>query len=87
MSRILFFILFLLSTCAIFPEHSLDHKAVKIDSLLRLSHQAYVDVNILTSMEHALEALSLSEKSNYSEGRARSYFYIAQALSSVGDYN
>ena len=55
--------------------------------MLSLSHQAYMDVDILTSMEHALDALSISEKRNYSEGRARSYFYIAQELSSVGDYN
>src|SRR5690554_1265155 len=38
-------------------------------------------------MESAIEANSLSKNINYSEGLARSNFYIAQVLSSVGDYD
>ena len=86
MNRILFFILFLSLTCAVFPQRSLDHKIVRIDSLLSLSHQAYMDVDILTSMEHALDALSISEKETIQKDVPEAIFTLPQVLSSVGDY-
>ncbi len=58
--------------------YSQDKKSVKlkeIDSLLSLSGQAQAEVDVYNSLKYALEAKSLSEEYNYSEGRAKSYFF------------
>lgn len=87
MRRFLLSVLFLFSVLGAFAQRLSGDKIAVIDSLLQRSHQAYVNVEILPSMEAALEAKSLSEEANYSKGRARGNFYIAQVLSSIGDYD
>lgn len=87
MRRLFVSLLFLSLLMAMYPQRSSNRRVVVIDSLLKCSHDAYNNVDLLSSMENALEAESLSEAANYSEGRAKSNFYIAQVLSSVGDYD
>lgn len=87
MLRFLIFMFYLLWMGAALPHPSSEDRIVEIDSLLQCAHNNYADVNILSSMENALEAKARSEEINYSKGRARSNFYIAQVLSSIGDYD
>lgn len=80
------FLLFISS----FAAYSQDNKSAKIkeiDSVLLLSRQAQARVDVYKSLDYALEAKVLSEKHDYSEGRAKSYFYCAQALLSKGGYD
>lgn len=58
----------------------------KIDSLLDVSFQATLAVDIERSLEFALEALSESEQINYSAGKSKACFYIGQALFNLGTY-
>lgn len=87
MNRYLTLIYFLLSVFLVYPKSPSAVTTAKIDSLLKLSHKSYINIEILSSMEYAIEAKSISDQHNYSEGIARSSFYIAQVLSSIGDYN
>ena len=87
MRPILICLLFLFHLVCTHAQRSPNEKEAVVDSLLKQAHSAYNDIDLLSSMESALEANSISEDINYSEGIARSNFYIAQVLSSVGDYD
>lgn len=87
MGRFIVCFLFLLLCNSMHAQRDAKHNVARIDSLILCAHRDYNNVELLSSMENALEAYSLSEAANYSEGRAKSNFYIAQVLSSVGDYN
>ncbi len=58
----------------------------EIDSLLAISYQATIDVDVESSMQTALKALSKSEQIHYSSGISRAAFFIGQALYNYGNY-
>lgn len=58
----------------------------KIDSLLEISRQAALEINIESSFESAQEALSESEKIGYSSGKAKACFYLGHAMFYFGKY-
>lgn len=58
-----------------------------IDSLIRLSHQETITMDLVKSFEYAVEAMYLSEEIDYSQGMAMSYFFAGQALAGVGSYD
>lgn len=61
-------------------------KAV-VDSILSVSFQHFLNINITENLKTAKQALKKSQEINYGAGKAKSYFYIARALSYVGEYN
>jgi len=61
-------------------------KTQEIDSLLELSYQAVVDVDMNSSLNYALLALSASKEIDFSEGKSKACFYSAQALFYLGVY-
>ncbi len=61
-------------------------KINEVDSLLALSRQATIEINVDSSLEYAFKALAISEQKGYSAGKTRAYFYIAQALYCSGSY-
>lgn len=58
-----------------------------VDSLMAVSYQYFLELDIENNMKVANEALMMSKDINYSGGRAKSYFYLARALSYLGEYN
>jgi len=62
-------------------------RTAEIDSLLSHSFEYQNEINLITGLEYAVDASLLSEETNYSKGKAKSYFYIGQILWSLGDYN
>ena len=81
----------LLLSCVLFlfTEHVFSpypsNKTNEIDSMLLLSRERAINVDIPNSLEAATKALSKSEIIGYSEGKAKSYFYIAQNLYYLGE--
>lgn len=55
-------------------------KAV-VDSILSVSFQHFLNINITENLKTAKQALKKSQEINYGAGKAKSYFYIARALS------
>ena len=66
---------------------STPDRTAEIDSLLIHSFQYQNELDLIAGLEYAVEAASLSEETNYSRGKAKSYLYIGQILWSLGDYN
>ncbi|MFA7104622.1 MAG: LuxR C-terminal-related transcriptional regulator [Dysgonamonadaceae bacterium] len=62
-------------------------RTAEIDSLLSHSFEYQNEINLITGLEYAIDAALLSEETNYSKGKAKSFFYIGQILWSLGDYN
>ncbi|NLJ00092.1 MAG: hypothetical protein GX371_02915 [Bacteroidales bacterium] len=85
MSRIMLFFLFI-CIVELHAQQSIASKTAQVDSLLELAYQSYASMEINSSLSHALEALSLSEDINYSKGKVRGNFYVAQVFWSLGDY-
>ncbi|WP_139822894.1 tetratricopeptide repeat protein [Massilibacteroides vaginae] len=56
------------------------------DSLLDVSFDQYVKVDIEGNIKTASEALNISKSLNYSAGISKSYFYLARALTYLGEY-
>ncbi len=80
---LLIFIIYIAESRA---QQPVGEETVYVDSVLELSYQSYAQMDINSSLTHALEAVSLSDKINYSKGKARGNFYIAQVLSTLGEY-
>lgn len=83
--------LFILSVivCASYSLHGREtpwQSTQEIDSLLDLSYQATIDVDVESSLQTALEALSRSEQIDYSAGISKASFFIGQALYNYGNY-
>lgn len=57
-----------------------------VDSLIDVSFQQFLKIDIEGNIKTANEALSISKDLNYSEGISKSYFYLARALSYLGEY-
>lgn len=79
-------LLFIIYIAGSHAQQSVGGKTAYIDSLLELSYQSYAQMDINSSIKGAKEALLLSNEVNYSKGKARGNFYIAQALFSLGEY-
>lgn len=77
----------MLITGSVLSMEPVPDRAEEIDSLLSHSYEYQNELNLITGLEYAIDAALLSEKSNYSKGKAKSYFYIGQILWSLGDYN
>lgn len=58
-----------------------------VDSLLSKSFQYFLEIDFLNNIKTANKALLISKSSEYSEGKARSYFYLGRAFSYLGEYN
>ena len=84
MGKLLLSCVLFLFTEHVFSSYPSD-KTNNIDSLLRFSRQQFMDVDITGSLEGATNALAMSEDIGYSEGKAKSYFYIAQNLYYLGE--
>lgn len=78
---------FMLITGSVLSMEPVPDRAEEIDSLLSHSYEYQNELNLITGLEYAIDAALLSEKSNYSKGKAKSYFYIGQISWSLGDYN
>ena len=85
MKRILIFFVFIYIITDSRAEKAGDRYA-PIDSLLNLSYQSFAQMDIDTSLTHALEAVARSNEVDYSKGKARGNFYIAQVLWSLGEF-
>lgn len=59
----------------------------EIDSLLLLSRQEFLNINLLQSLEYATTAFALSREDDYIEGEIKSCYYIAQSLTYLGSYD
>ena len=57
-----------------------------VDSLLFDSFQKFLKIDISGNIETANQALRISREYDYSQGKARSYFYLARAFSYLGEY-
>ncbi len=79
-------LLFIIYIAGSHAQQPVGGKTTHIDSLLELSYQSYARMDINSSIKSAKEALLLSNEVNYSKGKARGNFYIAQALFSLGEY-
>lgn len=58
-----------------------------VDSLLVYSFQHFLKQDTEENIKAASEALRISKAIDYSGGKAKSYFYLARALSYLGEYN
>lgn len=59
----------------------------EIDSLLLLSRQEFLNIDLLQSIEYASNAFTLSRESDYIDGEVKSCYYIAQSLTYLGSYD
>lgn len=58
-----------------------------IDSLIAVSYQYFLKLDIENNIETANKTLMMSKELDYSGGKAKSYFYLARAFSYLGEYN
>lgn len=58
----------------------------KIDSLIALARQKKNEVDIESSVKYSYKVLTQSKAINYSKGKSIAYFYIADALYNMGNY-
>lgn len=86
MNRLLICIIYSMIGAISFAQQSSTVESARIDSILELSYQSYSHMDIEGSLEHAIDALEMSETINYSKGIAEGNFYIGQVLGSLGEY-
>lgn len=82
--RKLLLIIFLLSSIVSISQT--NNQKHEIDSLLSLSRNALFSIDLVSALENSRNALKKSEKINYSQGKARASYYIANALLESGNY-
>lgn len=79
---------FLITTpISLYSQKTRSEQKHIVDSLLATSFQHFLKVDLFKNIETASQALNLSKESDYSYGKARSYFYLGRALSYLGEYN
>ena len=86
MDRLLGFIFFLFIIVESHSQQPGEDKIAYADSLLELSYQGYAQMDLNSSLTYAQKVLSLSKEIDYSKGKAKGNFYIAQVLGSLGEY-
>ena len=86
MRRIFVCLLITIHAIIAVSQNSSEDETAAIDSILELSFQSYAYMDINSSLSHALDALVMSEEINYSRGKARGNFYIAQVMANLGEY-
>lgn len=75
----IFSLIFIAISCGVDGQ---NHQ--KIEDLLSLSRDRFIELNFIGSIEVANEALKLSKSENYSRGITMSNIYIAKVLSETG---
>lgn len=63
-----------------------DKKTIEVDSLLKISRESRINVDIESAIEYAYKALSISDEIDYSKGKAISYLNLGQTLFYLGSY-
>ena len=86
MRRIFVCLLITIHAIIAVSQNSPEDETAAIDSILELSFQSYAYMDINSSLSHALDARAMSEEINYSRGKARGNFYIAQVMANLGEY-
>lgn len=82
--RKLLFIIFLLLPLLLISQTKNEKQ--EIDSLLTISRNGMVSIDLISVLKNSQSALKKSEKINYSQGKARASYYIAHALFNSGNY-
>lgn len=82
--RKLLLIIFLLSS--IISISQTQNQKQEIDSLLIISRNYLFSIDLISALNNSQNAFQKSEKINYSEGKARASYYIANALLEIGSY-
>lgn len=82
--RKLLLIIFLLSVVASIAQTK--NEKLEIDSLLDLSRNGLFSIDLISVLKNAQHAFQKSEKVNYSEGKARASYYMANALLESENY-
>lgn len=83
------FLTFLLLTIPLhlsYARSTIKGNEKTVDSLIAVSFERFLKVDIEGNIKTASEALNISKTLNYSSGKSRSYFYLARALSYLGEY-
>lgn len=80
-------LLYMVPLQRIYANQLLSKDKAVVDSLLLISFQQFLDVKIEENIKTVSKALNLSQNINYSEGIAKSYFYLARSFSYLGEYN
>lgn len=82
--RKLLLIIFLLSSIVLIAQTK--NQKQEIDSLLTLSKNGLYSIDLISVLKNSRNALQKSKKTNYSQGKARASYYIANALLNNGNY-
>lgn len=82
--RKLLLIIFLLLSIALTSQTR--NQKQEIDSLLTLSRNCLFSIDLISALKNSQNAFQKSEKINYSQGKARASYYIANALLENGNY-
>lgn len=73
-------------TLTVSAQENKDLQIREIDSLLNEAHQGIWKVDVEQTVVNSFNSLKISEEIDYSSGRARAYFYIAQSLTYTGRF-
>src|SRR5690606_21214736 len=70
---------------AVIHAHSQNNSIItEIDSLLDKAWEHHTSIQLIPSLENALEALELANKHKYDKGRGEAHFMAADALINIG---
>lgn len=79
-------VIFLFQISIALSQNISSKTKLEIDSLLNLSKEGLFKIDLVSTLNHSQIALQKSKKNNYSEGKARAGYYLANALFETGNY-